>query len=48
MGQSRRPAEPDPGAEAAYALMVEVTPVYANYRTRTDREIRVFRLTPTG
>jgi hypothetical protein len=26
--------------------MVEVTAVYAAYRTRTDRRIRVFRLTP--
>lgn len=34
-------------AEAAYQLMVGVTKVYASYRGRTDREIRVFRLTPT-
>jgi deazaflavin-dependent oxidoreductase (nitroreductase family) len=33
-------------AEAAYRRMVEVTAVYAAYRTRTDRRIRVFRLTP--
>jgi deazaflavin-dependent oxidoreductase (nitroreductase family) len=33
-------------AEAAYRLMIETTSVYATYRTRTDREIRVFRLTP--
>lgn len=33
-------------AEAAYAKMVEVTAVYAEYRRRTDRAIRVFRLTP--
>ena len=35
-------------AEAAYQRMVELTGVYSRYRTRTDREIRVFRLTPTG
>jgi deazaflavin-dependent oxidoreductase (nitroreductase family) len=35
-------------AEAAYQRMVELTGVYAKYRTRTDREIRVFRLNPTG
>ena len=35
-------------AEAAYQKMVEVTTVYATYRGRTDREIRVFRLTPTS
>ena len=34
-------------AEAAYAKMVEVTAVYAEYKNRTDRAIRVFRLTPT-
>lgn len=34
-------------AEAAYQLMVAVASAYANYRGRTDREIRVFRLTPT-
>lgn len=33
-------------AEAAYALMVEAARTYAEYRSRTDREIRVFRLTP--
>ncbi len=33
-------------AEAAYARMIEVTAVYAEYRRRTDRSIRVFRLTP--
>ncbi|RNL62559.1 nitroreductase family deazaflavin-dependent oxidoreductase [Nocardioides marmoriginsengisoli] len=33
-------------AEAAYQRMVAVTSVYASYRGRTDREIRVFRLTP--
>ena len=33
-------------AEAAYARMVEVTAVYAEYKTRTDRAIRAFRLTP--
>jgi deazaflavin-dependent oxidoreductase (nitroreductase family) len=33
-------------AEAAYQQMVAVTSVYATYRGRTDREIRVFRLTP--
>ncbi|MBO9523722.1 MAG: nitroreductase family deazaflavin-dependent oxidoreductase [Nocardioidaceae bacterium] len=33
-------------AEAAYRRMIEVTSVYAAYRTRTDRAIRVFRLTP--
>ena len=35
-------------AEAAYAEMVEVTPVYAEYKHRTDRAIRVFRLTPVS
>ena len=34
-------------AEAAYRKMVEVTSVYSVYRGRTDRTIRVFRLTPT-
>ncbi|RNL78308.1 nitroreductase family deazaflavin-dependent oxidoreductase [Nocardioides marmorisolisilvae] len=34
-------------AEAAYQLMVEVTAAYASYRGRTDRHIRVFRLTPS-
>jgi deazaflavin-dependent oxidoreductase (nitroreductase family) len=33
-------------AEAAYAEMVALTSVYATYKGRTDREIRVFRLTP--
>jgi deazaflavin-dependent oxidoreductase (nitroreductase family) len=34
-------------AEAAYQKMVEITTVYSAYRGRTDRTIRVFRLTPT-
>jgi deazaflavin-dependent oxidoreductase (nitroreductase family) len=34
-------------AEAAYVKMVEIADTYATYRGRTDREIRVFRLTPT-
>ena len=34
-------------AEAAYQKMVEITSVYSTYRGRTDRQIRVFRLTPT-
>lgn len=33
-------------AETAYREMIEVTAVYAEYRKRTDRAIRVFRLTP--
>lgn len=33
-------------AEAAYQGMIAVTSVYATYKGRTDREIRVFRLTP--
>jgi hypothetical protein len=33
-------------AERAYRRMIEITAVYAAYRTRTDRRIRVFRLTP--
>ena len=33
-------------AEAAYRKMVDLTTVYAAYRNRTDREIRVFRLVP--
>jgi deazaflavin-dependent oxidoreductase (nitroreductase family) len=33
-------------AERAYRRMIEITSVYAAYRTRTDRRIRVFRLTP--
>jgi deazaflavin-dependent oxidoreductase (nitroreductase family) len=31
-------------AEAGYAAMVEVARTYAEYRSRTDRDIRVFRL----
>jgi deazaflavin-dependent oxidoreductase (nitroreductase family) len=31
-------------AEAGYARMVEVTQTYTEYRSRTDRDIRVFRL----
>ncbi len=34
-------------ADAGWQKMVDVTRVYAAYKTRTDREIRVFRLTPT-
>ncbi|MGN6722510.1 MAG: nitroreductase family deazaflavin-dependent oxidoreductase [Marmoricola sp.] len=33
-------------AETAYRAMIEVTTVYAEYRNRTDRAIRAFRLTP--
>ena len=33
-------------ADAAYQRLVEVTAVYSEYKGRTDREIRVFRLTP--
>ncbi len=33
-------------ADAGWQKMVDVTPVYASYKTRTEREIRVFRLTP--
>jgi deazaflavin-dependent oxidoreductase (nitroreductase family) len=33
-------------AEAAYQEMIQVTTVYASYRGRTDRQIRVFRLIP--
>jgi deazaflavin-dependent oxidoreductase (nitroreductase family) len=33
-------------AVAAYQRMVEVTSVYSTYKGRTDRDIRVFRLTP--
>ena len=33
-------------AAAAYQKMVAITPVYSAYRGRTDRQIRVFRLTP--
>ena len=32
--------------EAGYQKMVDITTVYSAYRGRTDREIRVFRLTP--
>jgi deazaflavin-dependent oxidoreductase (nitroreductase family) len=35
-------------AEAGYQKMVEVASTYSAYRGRTDRQIRVFRLTPTG
>jgi deazaflavin-dependent oxidoreductase (nitroreductase family) len=35
-------------AEAGYQKMVELASTYAAYRGRTDRRIRVFRLTPTG
>lgn len=35
-------------ADAAYALMINVVDVYSTYKGRTDREIRVFRLTPAG
>jgi deazaflavin-dependent oxidoreductase (nitroreductase family) len=35
-------------AEAAYQKMVAVASTYAAYRGRTDRQIRVFRLTPTS
>jgi deazaflavin-dependent oxidoreductase (nitroreductase family) len=35
-------------AETAYQRMIEVTEAYSAYRGRTDRQIRVFRLTPTG
>jgi deazaflavin-dependent oxidoreductase (nitroreductase family) len=35
-------------AEAAYQKMVQVASTYAAYRGRTDRQIRVFRLTPVG
>ena len=34
-------------AESAYRLMIEVAPNYGVYRSRTDRSIRVFRLTAT-
>ncbi|MCW2857822.1 MAG: nitroreductase [Marmoricola sp.] len=37
-----------PAADAAYTRMVEVTSVYSTYKGRTDREIRVFRLTPVS
>lgn len=32
-------------AEAAYQLLIDLTRTYDAYRSRTDREIRVFRLT---
>jgi deazaflavin-dependent oxidoreductase (nitroreductase family) len=35
-------------ADTAYQMMVDLTPVYGSYRGRTDRQIRVFRLTPSG
>jgi deazaflavin-dependent oxidoreductase (nitroreductase family) len=35
-------------AESAYQLMSELTEAYSAYRGRTDRTIRVFRLTPTA
>ena len=35
-------------ADAAYQWMVELTSVYSAYKGRTDRDIRVFRLTPAG
>ena len=35
-------------AEAAYGKMVALAQTYSTYRGRTDREIRVFRLTPTS
>jgi len=35
-------------AEAAYQQMVELTEAYSAYRGRTDRQIRVFRLTPSA
>ena len=34
-----------PEAEAGYRLMTEMAKNYAVYRDRTDRQIRVFRLT---
>ena len=34
-----------PDAEAAYKVMTDLASTYAAYRTRTDRQIRVFRLT---
>jgi deazaflavin-dependent oxidoreductase (nitroreductase family) len=34
-------------AERGYALMTEVATTYATYQERTDRSIRVFRLTAT-
>jgi hypothetical protein len=35
-------------AEAGYQRMVELASTYAAYRGRTDRRLRVFRLTPSG
>lgn len=35
-------------AEAGWQRMVQTSPVYAVYKTRTDRDIRVFRLTPAA
>jgi deazaflavin-dependent oxidoreductase (nitroreductase family) len=35
-------------AAVAYAEMVEVASTYSTYRGRTDRQIRVFRLTPSS
>ncbi|MGY2873676.1 deazaflavin-dependent oxidoreductase (nitroreductase family) [Marmoricola sp. URHA0025 HA25] len=35
-------------AEAAYGKMVEIAETYSVYRGRTDREIRIFRLTPAS
>lgn len=35
-------------AAAGWQKMVDNIAVYAAYKTRTDRDIRVFRLTPTG
>jgi len=35
-------------AEAAYQKMVDIASTYASYKGRTDRTIRVFRLTPTA
>ncbi|HET6166582.1 MAG TPA: nitroreductase/quinone reductase family protein [Marmoricola sp.] len=35
-------------AEAAYQLMVDIASTYAAYKGRTDRTIRVFRLTPVS
>jgi deazaflavin-dependent oxidoreductase (nitroreductase family) len=35
-------------AELGYAKLIEVARTYAEYRSRTDRRIRVFRLTADG
>ncbi|WP_183093932.1 nitroreductase family deazaflavin-dependent oxidoreductase [Nocardioides stalactiti] len=35
-------------ADAGFQKMIDVTRVYAEYKNRTDRDIRVFRLTPSG